>query len=118
MAVWYVIAAATLVEPAFYQRCYAARDERTARRGLLVSILFWIFFDFMTTFSGLYARAALPGLADAGGLGAQASYPALAQNILPPVAASLFMVGLLATIMSTIDSYGFLSHTTGCREMG
>ncbi len=117
VAVWYFIAAATLVEPAFYQRCYAARDEATARRGLLVSILFWVFFDFMTTSSGLYARAALPGLAEAGGLGAQASYPALAESMLPPVAASLFMVGLLATIMSTIDSYGFLAAVTFGRDI-
>jgi solute:Na+ symporter, SSS family len=117
VAVWYVIAAATLVEPAFYQRCYAARNEQTARRGLLISILFWILFDFMTTFTGLYARAALPGLIESGGLGAQASYPALAQSILPPVAASLFMVGLLATIMSTIDSYGFLSAVTFGRDI-
>jgi len=117
VAVWYLIAAATLVEPAFYQRCYAARDERTARRGLLVSILFWILFDFMTTFSGLYARAALPHLAESGGLGAQAGYPALAQAILTPAAASLFMVGLLATIMSTIDSYGFLSAVTFGRDI-
>jgi len=117
VAVWYVIAAATLVEPAFYQRCYAARDENTARRGLLVSIVFWIFFDFMTTFTGLYARAALPGLVESSPIGAQGSYPALAQAILPPAAASLFMVGLLATIMSTIDSYGFLAAVTFGRDL-
>ena len=33
--VWYFIALSTLVEPAFYQRCYAAQDEKTARRGIL-----------------------------------------------------------------------------------
>ena len=33
VAVWYFIAMATLVEPAFYQRCYAARTERTASAG-------------------------------------------------------------------------------------
>jgi solute:Na+ symporter, SSS family len=117
IAVWYFIASATLVEPAFYQRCFAAKDENTARRGLLISILFWILFDFMTTFSGLYARAALPGLVEAGGLGAQGAYPALAELVLPPAAASLFMVGLLATVMSTIDSYGFLAAVTFGRDI-
>ncbi|MEZ4398139.1 MAG: sodium:solute symporter family protein [Candidatus Krumholzibacteriia bacterium] len=115
--VWYFIASATLVEPAFYQRCFAARDERTARRGLLLSILFWIVFDFMTTFSGLYARAALPGLAAAGGPGAEAAYPALAAALLPPAALALFMVGLLATVMSTIDSYAFLAAVTFGRDI-
>ncbi len=117
IAVWYFIASAALVEPAFYQRCFAAKDGKTARNGLLVSILFWILFDFMTTFSGLYARAALPGLVEAGGLGAQGAYPALADLLLPPAAASLFMVGLLATIMSTIDSYAFLSAVTFGRDI-
>ncbi|MBN2170914.1 MAG: sodium:solute symporter family protein [Candidatus Krumholzibacteriota bacterium] len=117
IAVWYFIASATLVEPVFYQRCFAARDEATARRGLLVSVLFWILFDFMTTFTGLYARAALPDLAAAGGLGAQGSYPALAEALLPPAAAGLFMVGLLATVMSTIDSYAFLAAITFGRDI-
>ena len=31
--VWYAIATATLIEPAFYQRCYAAKSESVARRG-------------------------------------------------------------------------------------
>jgi solute:Na+ symporter, SSS family len=117
IAVWYFIASATLVEPAFYQRCFAARNEQTARRGLLISILFWITFDFLTTFTGLYARAILPGLEAAGGLGAQGSYPLLAQAILPPALAGLFMVGLLATVMSTIDSYGFLAAVTFGRDI-
>ena len=37
VAIWYVIALATLIEPAFYQRCYAAKTERVAvqrHRGL------------------------------------------------------------------------------------
>ena len=51
--VWYVIASATMVEPAFYQRCYAARSSATARNGILLSIVFWSLFDFMTTFTVL-----------------------------------------------------------------
>lgn len=117
IVVWYFIASATLVEPAFYQRCFAAKNERTARNGLLLSVLFWVFFDFMTTFTGLYARAALPGLAAAGGLGAQGAYPELATLLLPRMAASLFMVGLLATVMSTIDSYAFLAAVTFGRDI-
>ncbi len=117
IAVWYFIAASTLVEPAFYQRCFAAKTAGTARRGLLVSILFWIVFDFLTTSTGLYARAALPGLAEAGGLGAQGSYPALADLLLPSALSGLFMVGLLATVMSTVDSYGFLAAVTFGRDI-
>jgi len=109
--VWYVIAASTLVEPAFYQRCFAARDEGTARRGILLSVLFWICFDFLTTFTGLYARASLSPLDNAA-----LAYPALASQLLPAVLKGLFLVGMLATVMSTIDSYSFVSALTIGRD--
>jgi SSS family solute:Na+ symporter len=115
--VWYFIASATLVEPVFYQRCFAAKDAATARRGLLIAIGFWMLFDFLTTFCGLYARAALPDLAAAGGPGAQAAYSVLAAQLLPPVAQALFTVGMLATVMSTIDSYGFVAAITFGRDI-
>ena len=35
---WYVIALAALIEPAFYQRCYAAKNASVARNGILISI--------------------------------------------------------------------------------
>lgn len=109
---WYFIAAATLVEPSFYQRCYAAESERVARKGIFISVLCWIAFDFLTTATGLYARAALPYLSDP-----QASYPALAYRVLPPGILGIFFVGLLATIMSTVDSYMFLSAISLGRDV-
>jgi SSS family solute:Na+ symporter len=112
IAVWYAIAAATLVEPAFYQRCYAAVDEGTARRGILISLAFWIVFDLLTTTAGLYARAVLPDLGQP-----VAAFPALAAATLPSLWQGLFMVGLLATIMSTVDSYAFLAAVTLGRDL-
>ncbi|MEW5874322.1 MAG: sodium:solute symporter family protein [Candidatus Zixiibacteriota bacterium] len=109
---WYFIAAATLVEPAFYQRCYAAKSESVAKRGIFVSVLFWIVFDFMTTTAGLYARAALPGLTDG-----QESFPALAARILPPGLMGIFLIGMLATVISTVDSYMFLSAISLGRDV-
>jgi len=104
---WYVIALATLIEPAFYQRCYAAKSAAVARRGIFISIACWAFFDFMTTSCGLYARAILPELADP-----VSSYPALAREVLPAGLLGLFALGLLATVMSTVDSYSFLAAST------
>ncbi len=105
--VWFFIALWTLVDPGFHQRCYAARDSATARRGILVSILFWMLFDFLTTTTGLYARAVLPRLESP-----IFSYPLLAERLLPPVAKALFFIGLLATIMSTLSSYAFIGGMT------
>jgi SSS family solute:Na+ symporter len=105
--VWYFIALQTLVEPTFYQRCYAARTPRVARNGVLISIAFWVLFDFLTTFSGLAARALLPDLAQP-----VLSYPALGRLVLPPLANAFFAVGLFATVMSTAHSYMFLAAAT------
>ena len=110
--VWYVIAMATLVEPAFYQRCYAARTEQVARRGIGLAIAFWIGFDFLTTTAGLYARAVVPGLADP-----VQAFPALAAAVLPGFWEGVFTVGLLATIMSTVDSYAFIAAVTLGRDI-
>ncbi|NIA30539.1 MAG: hypothetical protein GWP06_11585 [Actinobacteria bacterium] len=109
--VWFFIALATLVEPAFYQRCFAAKDERVARLGTLISVLFWIGFDFLTTTAGLYARAILPDLQNP-----VTSYLQLGAKVLPPFILGLFLTGLLATIMSTVDSYGFISALTIGRD--
>ncbi len=110
--VWYVLAMITLVEPAFYQRCYAAKSPAVARGGILVSIGFWALFDFMTTTVGMYARAALPALADP-----VQAYPALADAVLPSIALGLFMLGMLATVMSTVDSYAFVAAVTLGRDL-
>jgi SSS family solute:Na+ symporter len=110
--VWYFIALSTLVDPGFWQRAYAARDPQVAQRGVLWSIAFWILFDFMTTACGLYARALLPNLADP-----VFAFPELARLTLPPVALGLFYLGMIATVMSTIDAYAFIAATTVARDV-
>jgi SSS family solute:Na+ symporter len=110
--VWYVIALATLVEPAFYESCFSARDERTARAGILISIGSWAIFDCMTTTTGLYARALLPELDDP-----SRAFPLLGEAVLPPLARGVFFAGMLAVIMSTLDSYLFISAQTLGRDI-
>lgn len=107
VAVWYIIALSTLIEPAFYQRCYAAKTPAVAKKGIFISIACWALFDFMTTACGLYARAILPELSDPLG-----SYPALALKVLPVGLMGLFALSLLSTVMSTVDSYSFLAAST------
>ncbi|MBI1798649.1 MAG: sodium:solute symporter family protein [Candidatus Eisenbacteria bacterium] len=109
--VWYFIALSTLVDPGFWQRAFAARDPRVAKRGVLVSIAFWILFDFLTTATGMYARALLPHLSQP-----VFAFPELARITLPPVALGLFYLAMIATVMSTIDSYGFIAATTVGRD--
>ena len=77
-----------------------------ARTGILCAVGFWILFDVCTTFSGIYARAALPGVDP------RLAYPLLADLVLPAGLKGLFVVGLLATIMSTLDAYSFVGATS------
>ena len=110
--VWFFIALWTLVDPAFHQRCYAAKDGKTAQRGIFISIIFWFIFDAMTSLTGLYARAALPNLTNP-----IMAFPQLADQILPPVAKGLFFVGMLATMMSTLNTLGLVSAQTLGRDI-
>jgi len=112
IVVWFFIALWTLVDPSFHQRCYAAKSGEVAQRGILISIIFWVIFDAMTATAGLYARAALPNLDQP-----VMAYPMLAELTLPPVAKGLFYVGMLATIMSTLNTLTFVSATTLGRDI-
>ena len=109
--VWFFIALWTFIDPGFYQRCAAAKSPKTAQRGILISVIFWFIFDSLTLISGLYAKIAITfnhGLF---------AFPALGNMLLPPVFYGLFLTGLLATIMSTIDSLGFISAFTFGRDI-
>ena len=103
---WFFIAMQTFVDPSFHQRCAAAKSPKTARRGIAVSVLFWMIFDSMTLLTGLYAKAyyitGSPVMA----------YPLLGDSVLPVVWKGLFIVALLATIMSSLDSFAFISAAT------
>ncbi|WP_158607367.1 sodium:solute symporter [Rhodohalobacter sp. SW132] len=110
--VWFFIALWTFVDPSFHQRAAAAESPETAKKGIFISIGFWTFFDFLTCFTGLYAFAILGGGLENPIL----SYPVLADQLLPIGLKGLFFVTLLATIMSTLDSYLFISGQTLGRD--
>jgi SSS family solute:Na+ symporter len=83
-----------------------------ARNGILISVLFWFLFDAMTAFAGLYARAILPPLDRP-----MMAFPLLAEALLPPGMKGLFVIGMLATVMSTLNSLLFVSATTLGRDL-
>lgn len=104
--VWGLIAISTLIDPNFYQRCFAAKSEAVARRGILVSTAIWFVFDICTTLGGMYARAVMPS-ADP-----EKAYFYFSFELLPPGLRGLFLASLVATILSTINSYLFVAATT------
>lgn len=100
---WFLIATWTLVDTSFYQRTYSVQDVKTAQRGILLATAFWFIFDFMITFTGIFAFSMMPGLDP------KTSLPVFAATVLPPVAKGIFFTGLIATVMSTLDSLTFSS---------
>ncbi len=111
LIVWFFIALWTFADPGFHQRAYAAKDGNTARNGILISIIFFALFDFLTTSTGLYARALIPNLdqpVDA--------FPLLAEKVLSSGLKGIFYSAMFATIISTLNSFLFLSATTIGRD--
>jgi len=109
--VWFFLASWTFIDPGFHQRCAAARSTGIARRGIIISILFWFIFDLLTISTGLYAVVILHDIDPV------LAYPLLADKILPHFFKGIFITGLLAVIMSTIDSFTFLSAITFGRDL-
>jgi solute:Na+ symporter, SSS family len=103
--VWGFIALSTLVDPNFYQRVLAADSDKTAKRGIIFSTLVWIVFDCCTTLGALYARVALP---DAN---PQDAYLQFAIQLVPHGLKGMVLAGILAVILSTLDSYLFNAAT-------
>ena len=104
--VWGLIALSTLVDPNFYTRVLAAKSEKTAKRGILISTVVWFCFDICTTGGALYARATMPEAAS------ETAYLIYAIELLPHGLRGFVLAGILATILSTLDSYLFLAGST------
>ncbi|MEP6757178.1 MAG: sodium:solute symporter family protein [Chthonomonadales bacterium] len=111
--VWFFIALLTLVDPGFHQRCSAAKNPSVAKWGIVAAVGCWAIFDFLTTSTGLYAKAALPNLTEAQ---QPFAFPLLAEAALPPFVKGIFYIAMLATVMSTVVSYTFMGAMTVGRD--
>ncbi len=109
--IWFLIALWTFADPGFHQRAYAAKTGNVARNGILISIMFFALFDFLTTSTGLFARALIPNLNQPVN-----AFPLLAEKILSPGLKGIFYAAMFATIISTLNSFLFLSATTIGRD--
>lgn len=107
LIVWFLIALWTFADPGFHQRCYAAKTANVAKWGIIISIFFFALFDFLTTTTGLFAKAILPNIENP-----VLSFPLFAEQVLPSGLKGIFYAALFATIISTQVSFLFLSGTT------
>lgn len=101
-AVLLVFATAALsvfVEPGIYQRIFAARSRQAIFGALAIGVVLWGAYDWITTLLGMAAKAS--------GLEVEPRYAllTLVVDTLPPGLTGLFVAGVIATGMSTVDSY-------------
>ncbi len=99
LAVFGLSALSVLVEPAFYQRIFAAVSYRAVLGALAIGVVLWAAFDWVVTILGMAAAA--------GGIDTEPRYAllTLVVDVLPAGLTGLFIAGVIATAMSTIDSY-------------
>jgi SSS family solute:Na+ symporter len=106
MLVWGIIALSTLVDPNFYQRIFAADSPKTAKKGILIATCIGLVFDICTTAGAMYAAAHLKNI------DSSQAYLYYSLTVLPDGFKGFFLAGILATILSTLDSYLFIASTT------
>jgi SSS family solute:Na+ symporter len=94
-----------LVEPALYQRIFAARSARDVRNALLIGILLWGAYDWCVTAGGILARVAVQSGVLPASTHPNAALLTVVAFALPAGLTGIFLAGVLAAEMSTIDSY-------------
>ena len=95
-----------------YQRIYASRDEKTARKAWFIAGLFeWPIMAFMGVLLGLFARVAIQqgmfteiGYGDLSSMDSEMGLPVLLRTVLPVGLMGLMMSAYFSAIMSTADS--------------
>lgn len=112
IAVWFLIALWTFTDPGFHQRCYAAKSGKVAVKGIIISIIFWAFFDFLTNTTGLYSKAVLKDIDNP-----VLAFPLYAEKVLGTGLKGIFYAAMFATIISTLNSFLFLSATTFGKDL-
>jgi solute:Na+ symporter, SSS family len=99
LLVFALSALSVLIEPAFYQRIFAAVSYRAVLAALLIGVVLWAAFDWIVTILGMAAAGA--------GIETDPRYALLTLviEVLPVGLTGLFVAGVVATAMSTIDAY-------------
>jgi SSS family solute:Na+ symporter len=108
---FFALGAWTLIDPGFHQRAASAATPATGRRGVLVSVVFWMLFDLLTTLAGLYAIVRMPKEEGVG------LFPLLGDLILAPGLKGVFLCGLFGTILSATVGYTLVAGATFGREV-
>ena len=103
----------TFLDPSFHQRTFSGKDIKNVQRSISLAVLFWFIFDLMTIISALFYIE----IAFINGFNiyeTSSPYIDLAKIVFinNPYFMGIFFISILSVVMSTIDSYTFLSSIT------
>ncbi len=110
---FFILGAWTLVDPGFHQRVASSRSPELGRRGVYISVGFWMLFDILSITAAMYAVALSSPKPGDGKL----LYPVFGDQILPPGLKALFFCGMIGTILSALVGYTLVSGATIGREL-
>lgn len=115
---FFVLGAWTLVDPGFHQRVASAGSPDIGRKGIFLSVIFWLLSDVLLITAGLYgARLMGPNGHYAMPENPLLIYPALGQLVLPSGLKAVFICGMLGTILAAAVGYTLVSGATFGREL-
>lgn len=105
------IGLAFLGSPQLLTRFISARDTAAIRGGGGIAIASIVVFDVGAVLAGMAGRARFPGLADP-----ETIYPVMGAELFPALFTGLFLVVVLAAMMSTVDSLLLLASSAVVRD--
>jgi sodium/proline symporter len=103
---------AFLGAPQLLTRFMAARDREQILEGRWIAIVCIIVFDTGAILGGMAGRVLFPGLADS-----ETILPTMSLELFPALFAGLYLVVVLAAIMSTVDSLLILASSAVVRDV-
>ena len=106
------IGLAFLGAPQLLTRFISARDDRAIADGGLMAVACIVVFDVGAVLTGMAGRALFPALADP-----ETVFPAMSAELFPAVFTGVFLVMVLAAIMSTVDSILLLASSAVVRDV-
>jgi sodium/proline symporter len=106
------IGLAFLGSPQLLTRFMAARDQKQIVNGGFWAVLCVIGFDVGAVFGGMAGRTLYPGLADP-----ETILPQMSADLFPAFFTGVFLVVVLAAIMSTVDSLLILASSVVVRDV-
>lgn len=110
---FFILGAWTLVDPAFHQRVASAASPEIGKKGVLVSVCFWLLSDVLLIGTGMYAITVLKTPPE----NTLLLYPMVGDHVLPPGLKAVFFCGMLGTILSAMVGYTLVSGATFGREI-